>query len=60
MKVIIKTATPIIAIIGIILLEFKALSLGFNGTLLAMTFAIIGGLGGYETKAIKDLIKKVK
>jgi len=30
---------------------------GINGALLASGFALIGGLGGYEIKVLKDKVK---
>lgn len=43
------------SIIGI--LEAYALSLGINGTTLALSIAALAGLGGYE---LNDVIKRVK
>jgi len=42
-----KSATPIIAILAITTLECVALSNGINGATFASTLAIIGGLGGF-------------
>jgi len=46
--------TSTLAIICITALAIIALALGFNGALLASSFAIIGGLGGYEAKRARD------
>ena len=43
----IKTLTPIIAILAIVALEAYAISQHMNGVLLAGVVAIIAGLGGY-------------
>lgn len=43
----IKTLTPIIAILGIVALEAYAISQNINGVLLAGSIAILAGLGGY-------------
>ena len=52
--------TPIAAIAGIVILEIVALSNGINGVLLGGGMAIIGGLGGYEVKALREKRKEVK
>lgn len=49
---------PIVAIVGIIGLEAYALYLGINGTILAGCMVIVGGLGGYEAKILRDKFKK--
>lgn len=49
---------PIVAIVAIVGLEAYALSLGINGTTLAGCMVIVGGLGGYEIKVIRDKFKK--
>lgn len=51
--------TPLAAIAAIVILELKALTMGIDGTLLAGVVAVLGGLGGYGVKKVKDLIKKV-
>ena len=48
----IKTLTPIIAIITIGLLEALALSKGIDGVLLAGSVAVIAGLGGFSATRI--------
>ena len=42
-----KNVVPIAAIIGLVVMECVALSLGFNGTLFTSVAAIVGGIGGY-------------
>ena len=49
--------TPIVAIICITGLLVLALVKGIDGALLASGFALIGGLGGYEIKVLKDKAK---
>lgn len=56
----IRTLTPIIAILSIVALEMYALSQGINGVLLAGSIAVIAGLGGYTTKTLKDKVIKGK
>jgi len=51
---------PILAIIGLVILESIALSKGINGVVFAGVAAAIGGLGGYEIKVIKDKVSKKK
>lgn len=51
---------PIVAILAIVGLEAYALYLGIDGTLLAGSMVIVGGLGGYEAKILRDKVKKVK
>jgi len=46
--------TPIAAILCIAGLLTLALLNGVNGALLASGFALIGGLGGYEIKVLRD------
>jgi len=48
---------PIIAIICIAILEAIALLKGIDGTIFSVSCAIIGGLGGYEIKVIRDNIR---
>lgn len=43
--------TPVVAIIGICVLETVALLNNVNGATLGLAFAAVGGLGGYEVKA---------
>ena len=54
----IKFIVPTAAIIGIVVIEIVALSNGIDGTALAGSMVIIGGIGGYEAKAIRDHYKK--
>lgn len=49
--------TPIVAIICIAGLLVLALAKGIDGTLLASGLAILGGLGGYEIKVLRDKAK---
>ena len=51
---------PVVAIIGITLIEIIALLKGVNGTLLMISFTIIGGIAGYEIKEIKDKILNIR
>ena len=55
MKLIIVPITAMLCVTG---LEVYALYLGFNGTILAGCMVIVGGLGGYEAKIIRDKYKK--
>ena len=55
-----RLLSPLLAMTCITLLIYKALCLGFNGTLLAIGAAIIAGLGGYEVQNIVAVLKKVK
>ena len=48
---------PVIAILCITSLLIVALCRGVNGALLASGFALIGGLGGYAGKSIRDKMK---
>jgi len=52
-----KTICSCIAIAGIVIIELTALKAGINGALLATSFAVVGGLGGYNVKNIQSLIK---
>ena len=38
----------ILAIAGIVFLEFRALQLGINGKVLAIAVTLIAGIGGFE------------
>ena len=49
--------TPIVAIVCITGLLAFAISQHIDGTLLATGFAIIGGLGGFGAKIIRDRMK---
>lgn len=44
-------ATPIIAIIAVVVLEGIALWQGINGALLGLALVTISGLGGYELRS---------
>lgn len=57
MKLIIVPIVAILAIVGIVCF---ALYLGFNGVLISGSAILIGGLGGYEIKVLKDKINKPK
>lgn len=46
--------TPIVAMILIAGLEALALVKEVNGAMLGLAFAVIGGLGGYELKVLRD------
>jgi len=52
--------TPIIAILCIAGLLALAVVNNINGALLASGFALIGGLGGYEIKALREKRKEKK
>ena len=52
--------TPIIGIICITALLTVALVKGIDGALMASGFAIIGGLGGYEIKILRDRSRRGK
>jgi len=45
---------PIVAVVCITGLLAFAIANGINGALMAGGFTIIGGLGGYEIKVLKD------
>ena len=49
--------TPIVAIIGIVILEGIALLKGVNGTVFSIAVAALAGLGGYEIKVLRDKAK---
>ena len=51
---------PIVAMCLVAGLLGYALYLNIDGTLLAGGIAIIGGLGGYELKILRDKVKKPK
>jgi len=57
MKLLIVPLTAIITIGGLLGYAFY---LGINGALFGIGAAIIGGLAGYEGKAFRDKVKKVK
>jgi len=60
LSVIFKAVCPICCIAALVIIEMKALSLGIDGVLLGGVCAIIGGLGGFEVKAIKELANSKK
>ncbi len=49
--------TPIVAIVGIIILECLALVKGVNGTGLSLAIGSVCAFGGYGTKALRDRIR---
>lgn len=53
---IVKGMVSIIAIIGLVILELKALEIGMDGMLFGVIIATIAGLAGFN---MKDLIKKI-
>jgi len=53
-----KAIPTVVAIIGIVVIERQALIVGINGKMLALCYGIIGGLGGYTFKEIKDKVVK--
>jgi len=48
----------LVAILCITALAMTAIIMGIDGVLLASSFTIIGGLGGYATKTVVDQRKK--
>ena len=52
--------TPLIAIVGIVLLECLALLKGINGMALSGSVAAIGAIAGYLGKGIRDNRAKKK
>ena len=52
-----ETIISLVAINAIVALDVYALSLGFNGTGVALAIAGIAGIAGYE---LKDVLEKVK
>jgi hypothetical protein len=57
----IKALTPIVAIVGLVVIEIIALDMGTDGIIFTTVCAIIAGLGGYKLKAnlpaLKALLK---
>lgn len=49
-----EITVPIVAIAGIVFMIWYALSQGINGAMLMSGIAVVGGLGGYEIKVLKD------
>lgn len=50
-----RLITSIIGMIIIGILEYTALKVGIDSYMLGLSFALIGGLAGYNIKKIKDL-----
>lgn len=57
-KLICSTVSTLAAIIAIIVLELKALSMGIDGVLFSGAILVIAGLGGYNANQIKKVFKK--
>lgn len=57
MKLIIVPLTAILCVAGLLA---YALYLGIDGALFGIGATIIGGLAGYESKALRDKIKRPK
>lgn len=55
---IIRATTPVVAIIGVIVLSCVAMNNGINGIGLSLAVGAITGLGGYEIKVLKDKVTK--
>lgn len=51
-----KLLVSLTAIGAIAFLEYQALQAGIDGSLLALSFAIIGGIAGAKIKALKRLL----
>lgn len=49
-----KTILVIIAMILVAVMQMWALIMGHDGTILMSALAIIGGLAGYQIKAVKS------
>ena len=49
--------TPIVAMLCIVALEAFAIEKGMDGAMLGIAVAVIGGLGGYELKVLRDKAK---
>lgn len=43
-----RAGTPALAILSLTVLEFRALSLGIDGTLFGAVVALIAGIGGFR------------
>ena len=54
-----QTLIIVVAIISILIMECIALLKGIDGALLMTSLAIVGGLAGYELKAIKNGLNDV-
>ncbi|MBA7583630.1 hypothetical protein ES708_25577 [subsurface metagenome] len=53
---IIRASSAVVAMVVIGLLVWRALSLGMDGALFMSSVAVVGGLAGYEVKAL--VVKK--
>ena len=53
-----KTILAVTAIGAITAIEMIALSIGINGTILALSLAAIAGIGGYEIKNAETKIRQ--
>lgn len=51
---IIRASSAVVAMVVIGLLVWHALSMGVDGALLMSAVTVIGGLGGYEVKAVVE------
>jgi len=51
---IIRASSAVVAMVVIGLLAWQALSMGIDGALFMSSVAVIGGLGGYEVKALVE------
>ena len=51
-------AVSIIAIVGIVILGYKALSMGIDSGVMVGTIGIIGGIAGYKVKAFREQRKR--
>ena len=53
-----EIAVPIIAIVAIAILGYKALSMGIDSGVLVGTVGSIGGIAGYRVKAFREKRKR--
>jgi len=49
-----RCITTVAAIMAIVIIELKAISMGIDGVMLGATIAALAGLGGYELKAFRE------
>jgi len=56
----IKALTPVVSIVGIIIVECVALSQGINGVGMATSIAAMAGLGGYGVKEFRERMHNAK
>ena len=56
-KMVTKAMVSISAIVGLVILECKAIELGMDGIILSVVIAAISGIAGYN---IKDMMKNLK